>query len=340
MPPVPARLATAVAAAVMAATSLGACATGRAPAAGQDPTAALEKLRAENAAYARKIEELENQVFILNDELEARRGGQPQTPAAPVPPPLPEVKLAPGHKTPEPEPTAPPESLVDETVVEYAGAAAEPRGKRPMLRLWGPSEGPPPPAASDEEPATATATAPRGRRRPGATVRPDAAVPSPSAAAGPGSDRAMAAYQRAMELVQGRRHDEAVAALRAFVKDFAAHDLADNAQYWLGECFYDRKDYSMALREFRRVSERFPDGNKVPDALLKTAFSYLALGSVRPGRETLQQITRNHARHPAASLAAAKLATLPGADAASLEHGNGGRPATAEIAPSPKEKVR
>ena len=94
-------------------------------------------------------------------------------------------------------------------------------------------------------------------------------------------------YQQALDHLRGGRHDEAVASFRGFVKQHPQHDLADNAQYWLGECFYDRKDYSTALREFRRVAEKFPQGNKVPDALLKVAFSYLALGSARPARETL-----------------------------------------------------
>jgi tol-pal system protein YbgF len=313
--------------------ALAGCATGRAPASNQAELAAsVEKLRAENAAYARKVEELENQVFILNDEASARRAGEPPAPvAALAPPALPEVKLAPGEGTPQPEASSAPESLVDETVVEYSGAAAERRQKRPLLRLWGPAEGEPPSSSESEVErdagGAAEARTARPRRRP---PSPADAPPRASGATPTGSrdDQAgMSAYRQALALVQARRHDEAVAALRGFVKDFANHDYADNAQYWLGECFYDRQDYSAALREFRKVPEKFPHGNKVPDALLKTAFSYLALGSRRPGRETLQQIVRQHPAHPAAGLAAAKLAELD-------------RETTVTVAPLSKEKVR
>ena len=89
-----------------------------------------------------------------------------------------------------------------------------------------------------------------------------------------------------------------------------ASDLADNSQYWLGECFYDRKDFAQAVREFRRVIERYPSGNKVPDALLKVGFSYLALGSSEAGKQTLSQLQRSYPRHEAAVLAAARLAEL------------------------------
>ena len=306
----------------------GGCATARAPVSSEAQLAStVEKLRAENAAYARKVEELENQVFILNDELTARRGGEPPAPVAPAaltPPALPEVKLSPHAKLPEPENANPPESLVDETVVEYSGAAANRAGKRPLLRLWG-ADGAGASAEAEAETTTAPLMTPVReprpvRRRPEPTsssgsVSSPRQVEAPPARASAGDDAGMRAYKSALDLVQARRHDEAVTALRAFVKTHPDHDYADNAQYWLGECFYDRKDYSTALREFRRVVERFPQGNKVPDALLKTAFSYLALGSARPGRDTLVQITREHPRHPAASLAAAKLAELDGAGA-------------------------
>ena len=71
------------------------------------------------------------------------------------------------------------------------------------------------------------------------------------------------------------------------------------------------------------MAEKFPQGNKVPDALLKVAFCYLALGSARPARETLQEIIRNYPRHPAAGLATAKLAELDGATLSTAARGRG-----------------
>jgi tol-pal system protein YbgF len=270
--------------------------------AGADSARTLEALRTQNAAYAKRVEELENQVFILKGELEARRAGDPPPPAAVVTPALPEVKLTPGQRPPEPEAGDPPQTLVEDAPIEYTGAAAERAGKRPMLRLWGAGEG----GASGEN-APASARAP---------LRPAAAAsdePEPGNRTGASAgDPGMTMYKAALEHLRGARHDQAVAAFRAFVKQHPGHDYADNAQYWLGECFYDRKDYSLALREFRLVAQRFPHGNKVPDALLKVAFSYLALGSPRPARETLIEITRNFSQHPASGLATAKLAELDG----------------------------
>ena len=50
----------------------------------------------------------------------------------------------------------------------------------------------------------------------------------------------------------------------------------------------------MAMREFRRVVEKYPQGNKVSDALLKVGFAHLAIGSTEAGRQTLEQLVRSY----------------------------------------------
>jgi tol-pal system protein YbgF len=298
----------------------GGCATGKATA--PDPAAsgaALERLRAENAAQVRRMEELENQVFVLTSELDARRGGGPAA-AAVAPPALPELKLAPADKVSaranDSAGNDAPESLVDETEVEYAGAAAE-RGtaRRPVLRLSGTDAD----DGARVELAEAEGEAPRARgsrrmalaRRP---PRPEVELPRPAKPAVPVTAAAATSatdlYQSALVHLRAGRHEDAATGFRAFVAAHPQHDLADNAQYWLGECYYDRKDYSTALREFRRVAADFPSGNKVPDALLKLGLAYLALGSDKPGRETLADLARRFPQHPATALAEAKLAEL------------------------------
>jgi tol-pal system protein YbgF len=295
-------------------------------------------LRAQNTAYTRKIEELENQVFVLQAELDSRRGGPQPPPTEHLPPPpLPETKLKPGQETPQPEAAEPPKSLVDEAAVEYAGAAAEPRsGKRPLLRLWGPG--------ASEDGSISESPAER-RRGQGGAARLEADDEPAAGRSGDSSEAVL--YQYGMDHLRSGEHGEAVKAFRAFVNRYPRHEYADNAQYWLGECFYHRKEYSMALREFRKVVESFPRGNKVPDALLKLGYSYVALGSPRPAREALHELVRSYPRHPAAGLASAKLVELAaargseGGSAAAESNSNqpepkAGHPAVAPAA-GPKE---
>ena len=53
--------------------------------------------------------------------------------------------------------------------------------------------------------------------------------------------------------------------------------LADNAQYWLGECAYAVEDYTGGLEAFKRVFQ-FSETEKDDDAQLKLGFCYLRLG--------------------------------------------------------------
>jgi tol-pal system protein YbgF len=117
-------------------------------------------------------------------------------------------------------------------------------------------------------------------------------------------------YKDAYELLKAGKHDEAARGFRELVQRAPDHDLADNAQYWLGECFYARKLYLEAMPEFRLVTSRYPLGNKAPDALLKLGYCLLALGDAQKGREILKQVPETYPNTEAARLAQVRLTEL------------------------------
>lgn len=277
----------------------------------------IASLRAQNAEYAKQVEELENRVFILTDRLDSRRVNAEKVAA----PELPSITLRPGRpaaeaEAPAVEAPAPPGTLSDPDV-EYAGEAAKTNTKRPLLRLYG-----------DETPLLTPRESERGQDQP-VLISGDERVrgPSPRKAAR-AAINPVDVYRRAQDALRSQRHDEATIGFREFVRQFPDHELADNAQYWLGECAYDQKDYPAAARAFRLVAERYPAGNKVPDALLKMAFSYLAAGTVDPGRQALQQVVRSYPQHEAADLARARLQELErgGGNGAPSPRGSAVRP--------------
>ena len=85
-------------------------------------------------------------------------------------------------------------------------------------------------------------------------------------------------YRRAYDLLMSRKYDEAEELFLEFINKYPSHSLADNAVYWLGECYYAKKDYANALNYFLMVIEDYPQGNKVPDAMLKLGYTYEKLG--------------------------------------------------------------
>ena len=82
----------------------------------------------------------------------------------------------------------------------------------------------------------------------------------------------------------------AARAFKTLVERYPAHELADNALYWLGEVEYAQKNYKQALDVFRKVVDVYPSGNKVPDALLKMAFCQQELGDKAKAKATLENL--------------------------------------------------
>jgi tol-pal system protein YbgF len=61
-------------------------------------------------------------------------------------------------------------------------------------------------------------------------------------------------------------YELAINGFRKFLSDFSD---ADNAQYWLGECYYALEDYLSALQAFKNITLNYPFSKKVPVALYK-----------------------------------------------------------------------
>lgn len=101
-------------------------------------------------------------------------------------------------------------------------------------------------------------------------------------------------YNRAMDFMKGGKTEDAERAFADFIVKFPQSDLADNAQYWIGECFYSQKKFQEAKDGFAAVAEHFPFGNKVPDAIYKEALCAGALGKMEERTTLLKQLVENY----------------------------------------------
>jgi tol-pal system protein YbgF len=147
----------------------------------------------------------------------------------------------------------------------------------------------------------------------GAAVVTDASA-GPEAASAPaanGADAAPQAYGRAFDALKQSRYAEAIAGFEAFLRSWPTHDLADNAQYWLGEAHYVNRDYDKAIAAFADVGAKWPDSAKAGDALLKLGYAQLELRRTAEGRRTLQDVVAKFPGTDAARLAAERLRRLP-----------------------------
>ncbi len=118
-------------------------------------------------------------------------------------------------------------------------------------------------------------------------------------------------YQQALEAYYARRYKEALQAFRELLNEDDRNPLADNAQYWIGECYYGLGEYSQAIAEFEKVFT-FPNSNKADDAQLKLGVTYLRLGNRARAREEFERLIANYPNSEYVSTARRYLSKLQG----------------------------
>jgi tol-pal system protein YbgF len=99
---------------------------------------------------------------------------------------------------------------------------------------------------------------------------------------GPGAE--VAAYEEGFRLYRTEHYPDAIARFNEFLQNFPSSEYADNALIWLGECYLKQGDPASAAVAFEDVVKKYPDGNKVPDALYRQGIALLEIGT-KSGKE-------------------------------------------------------
>lgn len=115
------------------------------------------------------------------------------------------------------------------------------------------------------------------------------------------------AYEAAINQLKRGQFDTAEADLANFLQRYPDHNLAGNAQYWLGETFYVRGAYRQAAEAFLTGYTTYASSSKAPDSLLKLGMTLAALGQRDQACATLGELNR---RFPSASQAVTQRAQL------------------------------
>jgi tol-pal system protein YbgF len=148
---------------------------------------------------------------------------------------------------------------------------------------------------------------------PGGAPEPGAGEPPP----GPGSDSVESAaldgnqmggggtggspeqvYEGAYNQYMNRQFGEAEAGFRLFLSRHRDHELAGNAQYWLGETYFVQGKYKDAARSFLADFQTYPKNPRAPNALLKLGMSLNKLGQKEQACGAFAEVPK---KYPAAA---------------------------------------
>lgn len=73
-------------------------------------------------------------------------------------------------------------------------------------------------------------------------------------------------------------YDLAIEGFSIYKTQFADSPLADDAIYWIGECYFSQKKYDQAIENFNELILNYPNGDKIPAGYLKKGISLTEQG--------------------------------------------------------------
>jgi len=117
-------------------------------------------------------------------------------------------------------------------------------------------------------------------------------------------------YKDAYETFQKGNLEGARRKFEAFLKQYPNTELSDNAQYWIGETYYLKKDFEKAILEYEKAIAKYPEGDKVPAALFKQALAFLELKDKTNARNLLKRVMERYPNTEQAQMAKKRLEAI------------------------------
>ena len=131
--------------------------------------------------------------------------------------------------------------------------------------------------------------------------------PNPRAASGAPPPRSQSGselppqqlYEQAYAYLLQKDYASAEAGFEDFLRLHSSHQLAGNAQYWLGETFYVRGQYRAAAAAFLKGYQTYARSPKAPECLLKLAMSLHRLGQKDAACSSYNELATKYPNPPA-----------------------------------------
>jgi tol-pal system protein YbgF len=102
-------------------------------------------------------------------------------------------------------------------------------------------------------------------------------------------------------------YDLALSEFRQYVETYPSSEMADNAQYWIGEILYAQNKKPDAAAAFEKVKTVNPSGDKTAPALYKRGMILLEMGQREEGVIQLLAIFKDYSKTKEGELAFLKL---------------------------------
>jgi tol-pal system protein YbgF len=118
-------------------------------------------------------------------------------------------------------------------------------------------------------------------------------------------------YDAAMQRMNSQSWGSARTLFEQLVAEFPTHEQAPNAQYQIGETYYQEKAYADAYRELEKVAQQWPSAPRAREALMRAAQIAEEQKDNARARQFYTQVRDRYSGTDEARAAQRKLQTLP-----------------------------
>jgi TolA-binding protein len=101
-------------------------------------------------------------------------------------------------------------------------------------------------------------------------------------------------YNNGLRDYNAGKMDLASSEFADYLKYYGTTDLAGNAQFYIADIAFRQGNYAQAVKEYDRVLEQYPGGNKSSAAQLKKGLALIQLGQRDAGVRELQSLIQRY----------------------------------------------
>jgi tol-pal system protein YbgF len=102
-------------------------------------------------------------------------------------------------------------------------------------------------------------------------------------------------------------YDLAIQGFTEYMAHYPETDFTDNAQYWIGECLYGKKEYAEAIEAWNTLFRDYPSSDKLPDGRVKKGMALERLGRRSQALVEYRYVVDRYPTSPAARIARERL---------------------------------
>jgi tol-pal system protein YbgF len=101
-------------------------------------------------------------------------------------------------------------------------------------------------------------------------------------------------YDAAQRDRSGGNFDLAMQEFDQYLQWYGNTPLAANAQFFIGQIYYDKQDFASAIKAFDTVLERYPENNKTPDATYMKGMALWKSGQATAAGRTFLDVIQKY----------------------------------------------